>query len=76
MGCRLGQCSTTTPSCLQLRGLAIWEKALGPDHPEVAISLKSYAALLRETNREVEAAAMDARALSIRAKQARENPTQ
>jgi tetratricopeptide (TPR) repeat protein len=28
------------------RALAIWEKGLGPDHPDVAICLENYALLL------------------------------
>ena len=60
---------------LYKRSLAIWERTLGPEHPNVAQSLENYAALLRETNREAEAARMEARAKTIRAKHARENPT-
>jgi tetratricopeptide (TPR) repeat protein len=55
--------------------LAISEKALGPEHPNVALSLENYAALLRKTNRNGEAAKMEARAKAIRAKHASENPT-
>ena len=50
------------------RSLAIWEKALGPEHPDVATTLKNYAALLRQTARADEAAGMEARAKAIRAK--------
>ena len=39
---------------LYKRSLAIDEKALGPDHPNVAISLENYAVLLRATKREAE----------------------
>ncbi len=53
---------------LYKRALAIWEKALGPEHPDVATSLENYAALLRETGRADEAAEMEARAKAIRAK--------
>ncbi len=49
------------------RSLAILEKALGPEHPEVAINLESYATLLRETEREGKAKEMEARAKAIRA---------
>ncbi len=49
------------------RSLAILEKALGPEHPHVATSLGNYAALLRKTNREAEAARMEAHAKAIRA---------
>jgi len=48
--------------------LAIWEKALGRNHPLVAIALANYAALLRATGREAEANEMEARAKAIRAK--------
>ena len=52
---------------LYKRSLAIREKALGPEHPQVATSLENYAMLLRKTNREVEAARMEAHAEVIRA---------
>ncbi len=57
------------------RALAILEKTLGPDHPNVAQSLENYAALLREINRKTEAAELEARAKAIRTKHAKENPT-
>ncbi len=53
---------------LYKRALAIFEKALGPEHPSVATSLENYAVLLRETGRGAEAAKMKARAKAIRAK--------
>ncbi len=53
---------------LYQRSLAIREKALGPEHPDVAQSLESYAALLRQTARADEAARMEARTKAIRAK--------
>ncbi len=52
---------------LYQRSLAIWENALGPEHPHVATSLENYAALLRQTARVDEAARMEARAEAIRA---------
>ncbi len=55
--------------------LAINEKALGPEHPQVARGLENYAALLRKSNREAEATKIEARAKASRAKHARENPT-
>ena len=58
---------------LYKRSLAIWEKALGPEHPNVATPLENYAFLLRKTNREAEAAKMEARAKAIRAKHAQLN---
>ncbi len=51
------------------RSLAIQEKVLGPEHPDVATSLENYAALLRETARADEAERMEARAKAIHAKQ-------
>jgi hypothetical protein len=48
--------------------LAILGKALGPDHTTVAARLESYAALLREAEREDEAEEMEARAHEIWAK--------
>ncbi len=59
---------------LYRRALAIWEKALGPEHPHVAQSLENYAVLLRKTGRDIEAAKLEARAKAIRAKHAKENP--
>lgn len=59
---------------LYKRALAIAEKALGEEHPNVATSLEYYSDLLRKTNRETEAANLEARAKAIRAKHARENP--
>ena len=50
------------------RALAIFEKALGPEHPSVATSLENYVVLLRETGRGAEAAKMESRARAIRAK--------
>ena len=55
------------------RSLAIDEKALGPDHPNVAQSLDNYAALLRATGRTAEAVKMEARAKAIRVKRVKEN---
>ncbi len=53
---------------LYQRSLAIDEKALGPEHPNVATALENYAALLRETGRDDGAAEMENRANAIRAK--------
>jgi hypothetical protein len=65
---RQGKYAEAEPLCK--RGLAILEKALGPEHPAVAKSLENYAALLRKTHREAEAEPMEARAKAIRAKKA------
>ena len=59
---------------LYKRALAILEKALGPDHPDVATTLENYAALLRKTGRTTEATKMEARAKAVRAKHAEQNP--
>ncbi len=45
---------------LYARALAIREKALGSEHPELATSLENYAALLRQTGRTNEAERMRA----------------
>jgi hypothetical protein len=47
--------------------LAIRERALGPDHPDVATSLENLAALYRETDRAEAAALLEERAARIRA---------
>jgi hypothetical protein len=47
------------------RSLAIREKALGPDHPDVAASLKNMAQLYRKTGREEEVEALEKRAIVI-----------
>jgi tetratricopeptide (TPR) repeat protein len=52
---------------LYKRSLAIWEKALGPDHPNVATSLENLAKLYRATKRNAEAEALENRAARIRA---------
>ncbi|MDA0803982.1 MAG: tetratricopeptide repeat protein, partial [Planctomycetota bacterium] len=52
---------------LYKRSLAIWEKALGPDHPDVATSLENLAALYRATKRDKEAEPLEQRAAKIRA---------
>jgi hypothetical protein len=43
------------------------EKALGPDHPDVATSLENMANLYRKTGRDKEAEALEKRAAAIRA---------
>jgi len=48
------------------RALPISEKTLGPEHPDTAITLGNYAALMRKLNRESEAAELEARAKEIR----------
>lgn len=48
----------------------IWEGKLGPDHPNVAENLERHAELLRKTDRQNQAAELEARADTIRAKHA------
>ena len=52
---------------LYKRSLMIAEKALGPDHPDVALSLENLAGLYRATNRDEEAEKLEQRAAAIRA---------
>ena len=59
---------------LYKRSLAILEKVLGPNHPDVAKSLEIYAALLQETGRGSEAEELGSRAKAIRVKHAEQNP--
>ena len=54
---------------LYQRALAIYEMALGPDHPQTAKTLENYAALLRNARRATEAEKLEARAKVIRSKQ-------
>jgi class 3 adenylate cyclase/tetratricopeptide (TPR) repeat protein len=51
---------------LQMRALAIREKALGPNHPEVAASVSNLALLYQHQGRYAEAEPLDVRALAIR----------
>ena len=62
------QAEFATAEPLYARALAIQEKSLGTDAPEVATILDDYAALLRQTGRAVEAAELEQRARAIRAK--------
>jgi len=52
---------------LYKRALAIFEKALGPNHPDVAQSLGNMATLYRATKRDKEALELEKRAERIRA---------
>ena len=56
------------------RTLAIWEKALGPEHPNLATVLENYAGLLREMRRGAAARELEARAQAIGAARATRNP--
>jgi tetratricopeptide (TPR) repeat protein len=53
---------------LYSRALEIWEKTLGPDHANVAACLENYADLLKRTNREMDAVALEQRVYVIRRK--------
>jgi hypothetical protein len=50
------------------------EKALGPDHPNVATALENHTDLLREMKRGAAARQLEARAQAIRAAHAKHNP--
>jgi tetratricopeptide (TPR) repeat protein len=51
---------------LYRRSLEIYEKAWGPESPDLAGSLENYAALLRQTSHMDEASKLEARAKAIR----------
>ena len=53
---------------LYKRSLAIYEKALGPDHPDVALSLNNLAELYRTQGRDADAEPLIKRSLAIREK--------
>jgi phosphatidylserine/phosphatidylglycerophosphate/cardiolipin synthase-like enzyme len=63
---RHGQYAKAEP--LYKRALAIREKTLGPEHPDVATCLESYALCLRAMDRPEEAASLETRVRAIRAK--------
>ena len=56
------------------QALAVCEKAMGKEHPEVATILDNYSILLEKTNRKAEAEKAEAHAQAIRAKHAQNNP--
>ena len=64
----------TQPEALYQRALAISEKALGPEHANVATVLENYARLLRAMKRGAAARELEARAQAIRAAHAKNNP--
>ncbi len=53
---------------LYLRALAIWERALGPDHPDVAEVLKGLATVYRNQGDSAKSEALLECALTIREK--------
>ena len=56
---------------LYKRALAIREKVLDANHPDLAISLEEYAAMLKAAKRDAEAEPLLKRAKEIREKQQR-----
>ncbi|MBI3324555.1 MAG: tetratricopeptide repeat protein [Candidatus Omnitrophica bacterium] len=65
---RQGKKASSPDRRLYEQSLAIRERALGPNHPEVAALLECYAAIVREDGKVEEADAAEARAKAIRAK--------
>ncbi len=61
-----GRYAEAEPLCQQ--ALTICEQVLGPEDPDVANILESYASLLRNTKREAKAAEYEVRVKTIRAK--------
>jgi hypothetical protein len=59
---------------LYIRCLDIGERALGAAHPDVVMTLQSYAGLLRKLHRKAEARKVEARVRELRAKSDKENP--
>ena len=53
---------------LHKRSLAIWEKALGKEHPDVALSLNNLAALYDSQGKYAEAEPLHKRSLAIKEK--------
>jgi tetratricopeptide (TPR) repeat protein len=53
---------------LYARALAIYEKALGAEHPSVATVLGNYSSLLRAAGKESEAEKLENRASNIKVK--------
>ena len=61
----LAQCRYAEAEPLLKEALEIQEKALGPDHPQVATVLLNYASLLHKQHRRRDAAPMEKRARNI-----------
>jgi hypothetical protein len=59
---------------LYRRALAIEEKTLGPDHPDLSPTLSNYAVLLRQLHRKPEANELETRLRQLRATADRNNP--
>jgi hypothetical protein len=60
---------------LYRRSIAIQEKVLGSQHPDLARSLDNYAALLRKQGRDAEARGFETRARDIRTRHAWDQPS-
>jgi len=58
-----GQYALAEP--LYKRSLTIWEKALGPDHPDVAASLNNLASLYKSQGQYAQAEPLYKRSLAI-----------
>ncbi len=67
-GCTKPRAATPRPSRSTSAALAICEKALGPDHPDVATALNNLAVLYRAQGRYAEAEPLYKRSLAIREK--------
>jgi hypothetical protein len=61
--------SDTQAEPLYQQALSIYQKAQGPEHPEVALLLENYAALLHHLNRTGEAVQLEELAQTLRTKQ-------
>ncbi len=59
--CLKGRARCAEAEPLHQRALAIYEKALGPDHPLTAIDVRNYAGFLRQRGRAAEAEKLEAR---------------
>jgi tetratricopeptide (TPR) repeat protein len=65
----IGQGKFIQSESFSKRALKIREDTLGPDHPDVAASLKQYAKILRQKKFNFKAAQLEARAKNILKKQ-------
>lgn len=54
------------------RAIGIWERTLGPAHPDLAGCLLNYAAVLRKLHRAKEASQVEARAKQVKEAHQRE----
>jgi tetratricopeptide repeat protein len=61
---------------LYVRAIGTDEQTLGPDHADMAVLLESYAALLRQTQRNTNALTIQTRAKAIRAPYTKQSSSQ